>query len=467
MKHMKKMLLVVLLCSFCLCSHAEEFTLSMAGLKVSKALPGYFIRDVVVSQREDSCVGYLHPHSGRRYSILFFEKSIRGELKEFLANSMPEKPGLLPLIIRVNRIFIYQPVEGVREYTCLQLSLSFIFPVDKEMQEDFTTSVSLQEERKHIPASLPGIIARAFDEAFSQYISGKAAGLTLRAPCTREHLDENPFQKPGYFRCFAGKNPRKGLYRTWFDFRDNLPDTTTGFKAIHYYNQDNPRLSKAFLKFPKGVEPVEVWGFCEGDSVYVFGGRSFSLLEREGDLFITWSRSSEYTRDVVSAAIFGWFFAGLAGASLTGGIAALSSDPDQAEKLKLDLFNGKLLPVNATDYTMISSRVVFFLSKVSDPGATLDVYVDGQKHCGLNPGTYLTLDLSCHHTLAAVKLVSSAGGEKMLNIPLQLFKTEVYLLKANRNHLVSADHLHDQMKKDILWSRTREKTPCRAEIFSR
>ena len=459
-------MLVLILLSFWFCSRAEEFTLSMAGLKMSKTLPGYFLRDIVVSQREDSCLGYLHPHSGGRYSTIFFEKSIGGELKEFLENSMPEKPGLLPLIIRVNRIFIYQPVEGGREYTCLQLSLGFIFPGDKGMQEDYTSSVSLKEEQKHIPASLPAIIARAFDEAFSQYITRKADGLTLRAPCIREQLDENPLQKPGYFRCFTAKNPRRGLFRTWFDFRDNLPDTTTGFKAIHYYNQDNPRLSKAFLKFPKGTDPVEVWGFCEGDSVYVYGGRSFSLLDREGDLFITWSRSSEYTRDVVSAAIFGWFFAGLAGASLTGGIAALSSDPEQAEKLKLDLFNGKLLPFNAADYTMISSRVVFFLSKVSDPDATLAVFVDGQKQCGLNPGNYFTLDLSCHHTSAAVRLVSSAGGEIMLNIPLQLFKTEVYLLKANRNHSVSADHLHDQMKKDILWSRTREKTPCRAEIFS-
>ncbi len=463
---MRKSILALIFLTSLLSCHAGEFIICLAGKKLTNVLRGYYVGDVQLSHREDSCLGYLHPYSSKRFNPIFFEKNIRAEVKEFLVNSMPKQADLLPIIIRVNRIFMYQPTQGTQENTCLDLSLSFIIPTDKGLQEDFTSSASVSVYQKNLPASLAGVIVKAFDQCFSQYTYRLNKGLLVPDIITPEQLRENPICKPGYFKCFTSKNPIKGIYRTWFDFRDNLPDTAIDFKILHHYNTDNPKLSKAYLKFSNGAEPKEIWGFCEGDSVYINWGQSFSLLTKEGYTLSTYCRSAEFTRDVVSAAIFGWFFGGLIGASVTGGVAAVSSDPDLAEKFKLDLFNGKLLPYEAADYTLISSRVVFFMSKVSDPRATLGIYIDGQLLCEMIPGHYFTVDLSCHHSTADIKLVSSVGSEKTEQIALELFSTDVYLLKVNKNHSINFSHQHDQMKKDIVWNRTKEKTICRAELFN-
>ena len=114
---------------------------------------------------------------------------------------------------------------------------------------------------------------------------------------------------------------------------------------------------------------------------------------------------------------------------------------------------------------MISSNVNFFLSKVSDPNASLSVYVDGQFQCTMKPGDYFTLDLSCHYTSADIKLVSSSGGEIVKQIPLRLFKSSLYLLKVKKNHSVVINLLYDQMKTDIMKGKTKENTICRVEVF--
>ncbi len=462
---MKKILLTLTLFSLILYSSADEITITLAGKKLSTHLRGYYIEDVILSQREDSCLGFLHPLGPELCIAIFFETSISAGLKELLMTSMPKQADLQPLIIRVNRIFMYQVSEGVRDYACLDLSLSFIRH-DRTLIEDLTSAVTISVEQQFYPRGLGKIIVNGFDSSFSQYDKRSRLGLLVPTIITSEQLKENPVYKPGYYRCFSGKKNRKGVYRTFFDFRDNLPDTSLEFKVFHDYNKNHPKLSKAYLKFTKDSKPGKVWGFYEGDSVYINGGRSYSLLTYEGDQFITYHRSSEYSRDVASAAIFGGIFGGLLGASLLGGLAAVSSDPDLIVKFRLDLFDGKLLLNDAPDYTMISSKVVFFLSKKSDPHATLSVFVDGQPQCEMKPGNYFTLDLSCHYSAANIKLVSSTGGESSRKIPLKLFKTEVYLLKVKKNNVVLSNRLNNQMKTDLLKSRTKENTVCHAELFN-
>jgi hypothetical protein len=358
---------------------------------------------------------------------------------------------------------MYETTKGVREYTCMDLSLSFIFPMNNGLHEDFTSSVSLSVYQKDVPESLAAIIENAIEQCFTQYNERLNKGWITSKIISTAQLNESPLEKSGYFNCIPGKKPRKGIYHTWFDFRDNFPDTSVEFKIFHYYNPDHPKLSKAYLKFPNGSEPKEIWGFSDGDSLYINGGFSYSLLTREKDGFITYSRSSDYTKEVISAAIFGSIVGGFIGASLLGGVAAVTADPNFVEKFRLDPFNGKLLPFDAPDYTLISSKVVLYLSKVSDPNAIISIFIDGKRQCELLPGKYFTLDLSCHHDEVTVHLVSSTGGEKIKSITLTLFKTNAYLVKVNNDRTIDFKHLIDQMKKDILRNRTNENTTCTVE----
>jgi hypothetical protein len=463
---MRKSLLSIILVSFIFSCNADELTISLAKRKLSGTFHGYYIEDVILGQREDSCLGYLHPYGPNKCIALYFQNNIRSELKDFLMKSLPKQADLQPVIIRVNRIFIYQVSEGVRDYSCLDLSLSFI-RTGQGLVEDFTSAFNVSVAQDYFPKGLSKMIVNAIDSSFNQYDKRSKTGFIAPVVITPGQLKENPVDKPGYFNCFTGKHPGKGFYRTWFDFRDNLPDTSLAFTVIHKYNKKNPCLSRAKLTFDKGSEPEKIWGFYEDDTLYFNTGRYYSLLMPEGDLFSTYGLSSEYTKEVVSATIIGGVLFGIVGASLFGGLTAASSDLDRIEKFRLDLFNGKLLPFCAKDYTMISSGIVFYLSKVSDPRTTLGVFVDGQLQCEMKPGNYFTLDLSCHYSSANIKLVSSLGGEKLEKIPLKLFKTKMYLLKVKKNHVIAIDHLYEQVKKDILKDMTKENTVCRVEMFNK
>jgi len=457
---MRKPVLTLLLFAILFSCHAEEFAISLAGRKLSNPLTRYYIEDLFLSQREDSCLGYINPLGPNSYMPIFFEKNIRTELKEFLQYSMPRQVDLLPLLVRVNRIYMYETTKGVREYTCIDLSLSFIFPRENGLNDDFTSSVTLSVYQKNFPASFSVIVVNALDQCFCQYRDRMKMGLVVPKIITLGQLKGNPIYSSDYFRCFSRKNPRKGIYHTYFDFRDNVPDTSLDFKVLYKYDTDHPALSRAYLKFAKDSEPGKIWGFCEGDSVYLNWGRFFSLLSKEGDLFIASCRSTEYNRDIAPAAIFGGILGGLIGASLFGGIATLSFNHNEVGKFKMDLFDGKFFPFDAPDYTMISSNLVLFLSKVSDPEATLSVYLDGNLQCEMKPGTYFNLFLSCRYSTVNIKFVSSTGSEKSEQIPLELFKTEAYLVRIKRNHSIETAHRFDQVKTVLLRNRTKENTIC-------
>ena len=111
---MRKSLFILILFPFYLPCIGEEYSISLAGRKLTHVLPGYFIEDVYLSQREDSCLGYINPLGPTRYNFVFFEKNIRAEMKEFFMLSMPKKADLLPLILRVNRIYMFETTNGVR-----------------------------------------------------------------------------------------------------------------------------------------------------------------------------------------------------------------------------------------------------------------------------------------------------------------------------------------------------------------
>ena len=462
---MKRAFFALMLMTSSLFCRAENITSCLAGQRLSETISGYYVADVVIAQREDSCLGYVEPYATGNFSFLFFEKNIRDELKEFLQRSMPSGDGLRPLIIRVNRCFIFELEEKLKAYACADMSLSFIFPRESGLNEDFTSSVRVILRQRLVPLIIPGLIVQALDQSFRQYSDRSLAGFIVPKIITPEQVKQNPLEEPGHFHCFAGGRKGKGIYRTFFDFRDNTPDTSIRFKILHHYNTERPELTKTYLKFIKGQEPEKVWGFFEGDSVYFNGIRYFSLLSEQDSNFITYNRIGGNNADVTTAIILSGVLGGAIGASIAIGIVGANAEVNNTEKWNIDMYDGKLLAPGDNDYTSIASTTDFLLSKGSDPRATLTVYVNDQPVCELNPADYFTLSLSCHFPATNLRFVSSTGGEVSKTIEPRLLKTDVYLLKIRKKDTkIDVDHLHDQMKTDVLKNQTPEKTICKKEI---
>jgi hypothetical protein len=467
---MKKILLFILLFPlYCYCA-PDAITLSLAGQKLSVIPKGYYIKNVMLSQQEDSCIGYLYLVNQNSYVPVYFETSISKAILTFLINLAPEKPGLKPMIIRVNRFFLHEILINQSPNSCFELNMSFIRPTDQGLYDDFTANISIKAHQVSHGKNLVKIIDNAFNDCFKQYSDRVENNLISPLQITLDQLTLNPIYQPDYFKYHNAKKPRKALYRTWFDFRDNLPDTSRYFIVNHEYNKKYPEHSKAYINVPEDSIHFKYWGFSEGDSVYKNGGRYYSLLVNEGNRMITIQRCEDCAKEVAPIAIVGGvlfgFAGGLAGATIYAGIIGGTSMFDSPKKYEMDPFDGKLRPFDTTDYKPISSNTVFLLSKVSDPSATLSISRDGKILCELTPGNYCTLDLSCHYNSIDLNFISSKGARIEKNIPLKVLRDELFLLKIKKDNTILINRTFDQTKKDLLKERTNENTSCRIELFN-
>ena len=157
-------------------------------------------------------------------------------------------------------------------------------------------------------------------------------------------------------------------------------------------------------------------------------------------------------------------FFGVVGAALFGGLTAATTNSKYIIKTKVDPYYGKLVPFEKGDYTRIASTVVFYYSKLSVPGVTLSVLVDGSEKCILTPDTYLKMDFSCQYPEANITLIASNGAQSVQVIPLELNKTTIYLVKLFKDRTYSFNKLFDQMKTDYLKKKTSENTKCSVNL---
>jgi len=462
---MKKLFLLLFLTFiFFNLSQAQEFIINLKDQKLKNYLPNRYIRDVFLVQLEDSCIGLITKGMVKTSTPVYFEKNIQGELSDFLMSSMPWKGGLAPLILRINRFYLYTFHKNENLYACIELSITFITRQDSVFSEEFTAMAAPSKFYFEADQTIPFLVTEAFDQCFLKYTERLQKGLIVPLMVNDQQVKENSLVQPGHYRCSIHKERKKGIYLSYNDFRDNLVDTNFHFTIHPNYNHDNPELTQTYLKYKGESPPKDIWGFSDGDGDFIKVGRSFCRLTPDSNIFYTYTRSSEYAQDITTSAVFGGLFFGVVGAALFGGLTAATTNSKYIIKTRVDPFYGKLVPFESDDYTRIASTVVFYYSKKSVPDVTLCVLVDGREKCILTPDTYLEMDFSCHYPEANITLVASNGVRSVQVIPLELNKTTVYLVKLLKDRTFLFNKLHGELKTDYLSKKKSGITKCSVNL---
>ena len=443
---------------------AQEFVINLKDQKLNNFLSDRYISKVYLVQSEDSCLGLIIKGLVKTITPVYFEKNIKDELSDFLMRSMPEKEGTGPLILRINRFYLYTVHKNENLYACLDLSVTFITRQDSVFFEEFTAMATPAKFYFEAGQTIPFLVTEAFDQCFAKYSERLQKGLIVPLPVSEQQVNENPLVQPGHYRCLIQKERKKGIYLSFYDFRENLVDTSFHFTIHPNYNNDNPELTQTYLKYKGESPPKDIWGFSDGEGDFIKVGRSFCRLTSDSNIFFTYTRSSEYAQDITSSAVFGGLFFGVVGAALFGGLTAISTNSKYIIKTKVDPFIGKLVPFESSDYTRIASTVVFYYSKLSLPDVTLSVLVDGREKCILTPDTFLKMDFSCHYPEANITLAASNGVTSVQVIPLELNKTAVYLVKLLKDRTFLFNKLHGELKTDYLSKKKSGITKCSVNL---
>ena len=445
-------------------SQAQEFIINLKDQKLKAGLPNRYVSEVLLVQSEDSCLGLITKGLVKTSTPVYFEKNIKDELSDFLRRSMPGKEGTAPMILRINRFYLYTFHKNENLYACIELSITFITSQDSVFFEEFTAMASPAKFYFEADQTVPFLVTEAFDQCFSKYSERLQKGVIFSFPVNEQQVNENPLVQPGHYRCSVHKERKKGIYLSFYDFRDNIVDTGFHFTIHPNYNNDNPELTQTYLKYKGDSPPKDIWGFSDGDGDFIKVGRSFCRLTLDSNIFYTYTRSSEYAQDITSSAVFGGLFFGVVGAALFGGLTAVSTNSKYIIKTKVDPFYGKLVPFESADYTRIASNVVFYYSKKSVPDVTLSVLVDGREKCILTPDTYLEMDFSCHYPEANITLVASNGARSVEVIPLELNKTTIYRVKLLKDRTFSFNKLFGELKTDYLSRKKSGITKCSVNL---
>ena len=462
---MKKFLLIPLCIILCSAARSSEISISLHGQNLTYARELYYLEDLYLAQQEDSCLGYVNSGRDGFYTPVFFDHLILAELKSFLRSALPENPEKKPVILRVNRIYLFENRFTGDAGIHLQLNLTFIFREGESFNEDYTAVYSTRIRFTDFPGSLPKLIARSFDVCFKQYDEKLKEGKVVPRKISVEQLRVNPLEAPMLF-CYPDTvNLKRGIYSSYLDFRDGLLDTNAQFTVHFNNNKKEPRLTECHIRGKEKNQYEKVWGFSDGKTIYVNTGKYFTPLSREENKFTLFLPSYEFGKNITSAAIFGGVLFGVAGAILFGNLAGVGSDPNAVQKCQLDPYDGKFLPFGLNNYTFLSTTVVFAMSKISVEGTGIKIIIDGRELCELTPGKYFLLDLSCRYSKISIRLVSSNGGVYEEDLPLEHFRTYLCLIKVKKNYKISVDHPFDQVKKDILEKRNKENTNCSVDLF--
>ncbi|MEI6900540.1 MAG: hypothetical protein WCL00_11735, partial [Bacteroidota bacterium] len=298
-------------------AYNQGYILSMEVEKLKNDfLKEYHVTQVLLSQQEDSCLGILTFGVFKKVSPLFFQRNIRQELSRFFEPSIADGGGKTPLIIKINRLFISDIKKYDNHYAGLDLSITFLSKNDSTTLEDFTANVSRSKLLYEVEVTVPSLIREGIETCFKQYLDRKTKGLLFPLEVSQNELSRNPLNHPESAKCYTNTRKRKGIYHTYYDFRENNPDTSYHFTVIHDYNTEDLRLVKSYLKFKGKSTEKGIWGFCDGDGDFIQNRNSYCRVLSDSTGFFAFTLSAQYYEDLNSSAILGGVLFGAMGAAL-------------------------------------------------------------------------------------------------------------------------------------------------------
>ena len=446
----KSLLLIIFLCLGS-ALFADDYVVSLADLKVKSILTGYYVERVINATKEESCIGFVQRGMFNRQKPAVMQPSTAAEVENCLKRSFPQSQALKPLIIRINHLYIYELTWSSREVACIDMSVSFIIKDSTGYTELFTAGDSFERSGLDVTGFHPDNIVESLGSCFDDLSWAAEFGKLRLHVIPEAELYQNPLDHPEKYDIFQKKAIGKGLFKTFYAFRDCHPDTATTF-AVNYHipKKDTARV-RASLELPSKLPSKKYYGFSDGKNIFVWAGSGFARVSRDEKAISLRVDKG----DVYEGASTGVYMAGLLGGAIGGLLAGLASEATAAAangpgKCTIDFSSGRLIPVNLPDYLKTESSTILFLSKASSTDAGLTVIHDKDTLCTLKPGNYLKLSLPSRFRELTLVLTGKDCISREEKLNLRLFNTDIYLVRIKKNREITIGTAFEQVRKDLL-----------------
>jgi hypothetical protein len=352
-------------------------------------------------------IGLVHRGLNNRVAAVLFRHGLETELTAFLQQQLPVRPGDHAVVLCLRQLRVSEQIEKAMSEVA---SADLAADVYEHLPDGyhFVRSVAARTSARAMETTAQHAvhISRLLQNCLFQLTSSDWAHARLSAARSLAQLaTDNPVAiqptgKKQSLPAILRKAPRRGVYYNFEQFLANLPDTTLFVRA----DTISPRLPGVNARgLWQGVARIRaeitdsrgkrlsidkmVWGFSDGQQMYVQQGKQYFPLARQGSFF---TLIGEKPLDV------GYQRARTEAYARTGvlGVATMSTSDHTGEPMPfaLDMRTGQLAPFPdpLRPYPARADTASVYIYRQGDTSVEpVAIFLEGKEVGQLRPNEYL------------------------------------------------------------------------------
>ncbi len=404
-----------------------------------------FELDSIIDAREDKdLIGFIYKGFPKRKQVAYLQYPLHRSLKGVFKQAKKNQQGINEkLILRINHLYIYE-LKHPEKISAAEANVSFLKKVGNEYIEVFQASRYFQIEVLGAPYWHAQNIVDVLQSCFNDYEERKKSNQLKPLAGSINELNYNPIIANRPYPIEKVLKLKKGIYRSFYDLRENTIDTTLKFYPDYY--EEKKGLRRAKLDFvDENVNPEEIYAFCDGRTIFIRGGKKFyEMVDSNGNYYLD-RHALDYS-DFSSGMITAGILFGPIGAAIYAA-SAIPSKSKYGYHLNLDL--GTILPAEHHSLTKINAQVYIYNSSFNAVDAKVKLTIGDSLSCSISPNNYYLLEPPLKGTSIPVCVIFKEQ-KACLEIPSGSFYKDVYLIRISRKGTLKFDYVSTEKKQSIL-----------------
>lgn len=433
---MNKKVFVLLLLAFCIKLNAQEYYFDISKYTCKVPYSTFTIDSIIDARDDKNCIGYVCKGINNKPTAAYLNHGLKYNIESYLSDYFKSRANSEHLIIRFNRLLVYELIYSNSQIATVEINLSFIVKNGNKFLEKFQAGVAIQSKSINDVTNFQDEnITKAIDACILQYIERDKYNVLVKFTNMKEtDLYANPLNNLNYPVSTINTYDR-GIYRTFYDFRDYTPDKITQFSIEYTGEKNNSRT--ASIKGANNKTIKDIWGFSDGVQNYVRLGNEYYSIQKRGDLFSIYNYPPDFETNI-----------GYIG--MLGGLFFSSIYIASAKKIEynIDFPTGRFVPYTNSEKFRIESKIIVLSSKYNKLGKDIELYINEEKYSTLSKGTYSAL--SFNSDVKEVNIDLMLNGEKTsIKIQPVLFNTGLCLVLIKGDKIV-VENPNTNLRREII-----------------
>lgn len=368
---------------------AQEYLVSLKGKELNIIDNSFEVTELIDARKEKCCIGYVYGGYQDTKWIVNIEGGVQESLTSFFKSGFKHATGQIPLIIKLNRLFVYEVKSGDNQSFMLEINMDFYTKENDTYFHEFTAGHYIHSYGENPKKDIDKMIAKALVSSCAEFLGRMEEDLGYHQTTNEITLRENSLNAVILAQS-RSSNQGNCIYYTFNGFRDNVADSSINFYPKNV-RENYDILGYQKFKFESTVISTDlIWGVLFNKQLYIqIDGVFIPVKETGNDYLIDNMISFDKDQIPMYGAAYGFVLFGAIGGAIIGVSIALAKDNVPLDlAYKLDMATGMPIAIGDQYYREYVSEMIFFTESYKDQN--LELFINGKKVCSFQPESYFS-----------------------------------------------------------------------------